>query len=247
MGEITAGASLETDTGEKSAFNINSFVSGLGSTAATAAPASKSGIGSLIQGAGGLAAMANPIAGAVVALAGTAMSFAEAKKQRQNQVAAQLEADKAFQEAGRILEEQYMSGVSIPLGTYELEREAIKQAGAQATAAGAEGEQRGAGAIAGRVVGLQQDAFAKQRASLEERQFQLEKAKAEELMKLQQGRLGLQMGELGGQQMILADMRAQEAASRLSGVEGLSNLSTDIFKYLTPLYNRGEVDEEEDS
>jgi len=238
MSKDTAGVELGTDTGEKSAFNINSFVSGLGSAAA---PASKGGgIGSLIQGAGGLAAMANPIAGAVVALAGTAMSFAEAKKQRENQVAAQLEADKAFQEAGRILEEQYMSGVSIPLGTYKLEREAIKQAGAQALLAGAEGEQRGAGAIAGRVVGLQQDAFAKQRASLEERQFQLEKAKAQELMKLQQGRLGLQMGELEGQQMILADMRAQEAASRLSGVESLSNLSTDIFKYLTPLYNEEE-------
>mgnify|MGYP003670245714 FL=1 len=132
---------------------------------------------------GAIGAAAGPI-GAVVGLAGSVMSFADAKKQRDNQVAAQLEADKAMEEAGRILEEQYMSGVSIPMEAYDLEREGIAQAGAQAIQAVSEGEARGASAGVGRVVALQQDALAKQRAGLAERQFQLEKEQASELSRL---------------------------------------------------------------
>jgi len=176
--------------------------------------------------------------GAGVGLASSIMSFADAKKQRELQVEAQLEADKAFEEAGRILQEQYMSGVSIPLGAYELEREGIAQAGAQAIQALTEGEARGAAGGVGRVVALQQEALAKQRADLEQRQFDLEKQKAEELMALQQGRLGLKMGELTGQQEYLADLRAQQAASSLAGVSALTDLSGSIIEKLTPLYNK---------
>jgi len=135
-----------------------------------------------------------------------------------------------------------MSGVSIPMEAYDLEREGIAQAGAQAIEAISEGEARGASAGVGRVVALQQDALAKQRAALAERQFQLEKAQAEELAKLQQGRLDLKLGEVKGQQQMLADMRAQEAASRLSGVQALGQTATDLFKAFTPLYNSNEQD-----
>ena len=74
-------------------------------------------------------------------------------------------------------------------------------------------------------------------AALAERQFQLEKAQAEELAKLQQGRLDLKLGEVKGQQQMLADMRAQEAASRLSGVQALGQTATDLFETFTPLFN----------
>jgi|TARA_R100000353_G_scaffold149090_1_gene107503 hypothetical protein len=189
--------------------------------------------GGFVEDMGGTAGLI----GTGIGIAGSIMSFADAKKQRENQVAAQLEADKAFEEAGRILEEQYMSGVSIPMEAYDLEREGIAQAGAQAIEAISEGEARGASAGVGRVVALQQDALAKQRAALAERQFQLEKAQAEELAKLQQGRLDLKLGEVAGQQQMLADMRAREAASRLSGVQALGQTSTDIIEKLTSLYN----------
>jgi len=195
---------------------------------------------------GAIGAAAGPI-GAVVGLAGSVMSFADAKKQRENQVAAQLEADKAMEEAGRILEEQYMSGVSIPMEAYDLEREGIAQAGAQAIQAVSEGEARGASAGVGRVVALQQDALAKQRAGLAERQFQLEKAQADELSKLQEGRLDIQLGKAKGYQQMLADQRAAQSASTLAGVQGLSSAATDIFKYLTPLYNPNETSEDVES
>jgi hypothetical protein len=189
---------------------------------------------------GAIGAAAGPI-GAVVGLAGSVMSFADAKKQRDNQVAAQLEADKAMEEAGRILEEQYMSGVSIPMEAYDLEREGIAQAGAQAIQAVSEGEARGASAGVGRVVALQQDALAKQRAGLAERQFQLEKAQADELSKLQQGRLDIQLGKATGYQQMLADQRAAQSASTLAGVQGISSAASDIFEFLTPLYNPNEA------
>ena len=194
--------------------------------------------GGFVEDMGGTAGLI----GTGIGIAGSIMSFADAKKQRENQVTAQLEADKAFEEAGRILEEQYMSGVSIPMEAYDLEREGIAQAGAQAIEAISEGEARGASAGVGRVVALQQDALAKQRAALAERQFQLEKAQAEELAKLQQGRLGLKLGEVQGQQQMLADMRAQEAASRLSGVQALGQAATDLFETFTPLFNPNKED-----
>ena len=43
--------------------------------------------------------------------------------------------------------------------------------------------------------------------------------------------------EVQGQQQMLADMRAQEAASRLSGVQALGQTATDLFETFTPLFN----------
>ena len=53
--------------------------------------------------------------GLVTGIAGSIMSFADAKKQRENQVAAQLDADRAMAEAGRSQEETYMRGIRLPL------------------------------------------------------------------------------------------------------------------------------------
>lgn len=230
--QVPGGASITAPSGAQVGQALQNQLIKRSSTPTT--PASS---GNFLQGLGStLAAVSGPL-GLAVGLAGSVMSFADAKKQRENQVAAQLEADKAFQEAGRILQEQYTSGISIPLEAYEDEREGIAQAGAQAIEAISEGEARGASAGVGRVVALQQDALAKQRAALAERKFQLEKAQAEELSKLQQGRLDLKLGEVAGQQQMLADMRAREAASRLSGVQALGQTSTDIIEKLTSLYN----------
>jgi hypothetical protein len=41
---------------------------------------------------------------------------------------------------------------------------------------------------------------------------------------------------------MLADMRAQEAASRLSGVQALGQTATDLFKAFTPLFNPNKED-----
>jgi hypothetical protein len=50
------------------------------------------------------------------------------------------------------LEVNYLEGLSIAKEPYELEREALLQAGASALQAGVEGETRGAAAVAGQVL-----------------------------------------------------------------------------------------------
>ena len=124
----------------------------------------------------------------------------------------------------------------------------MHKAGAQAIQAVSEGEARGASAGVGRVVALQQDALAKQRAGLAERQFQLEKEQASELSKLQQGRLDIQLGKATGYQQMLADQRAAQSASTLAGVQGISSAASDIFEFLTPLYgNQDKLGDEPDT
>ena len=91
------------------------------------------------------------IALATVSAAGSAFSFAEAGKQNKLAREAQRDAAKALEEAKKKLEVNMMRGLSIAKEPYELEREALLQAGASALQAGVEGDPRGAAATAGRV------------------------------------------------------------------------------------------------
>ena len=63
--------------------------------------------------------------GTGVGLAGSIMSFSQAKKQREMQQEVQRQADKAFQEAQDKLAVNYLEGLSIAKEPYELEREAL--------------------------------------------------------------------------------------------------------------------------
>ena len=55
------------------------------------------------------------------------------------------------------LKVNYMESLSIPMEAYEREREALLVQGATAMQAATEGDQRGAGAVAGRVLQAQQE------------------------------------------------------------------------------------------
>lgn len=216
---------------------------GFGSTVETvkevAAPASGGGFLSGIGGA--LSKVAGPL-GLVTGIAGSIMSFAQAKKQREMQQEAQREADKAFQEAQEKLAVNYLEGLSIAKEPYELERENLLQAGAAALQAGVEGETRGAAATAGQVLMAQQAQAAQQRAAMSKEMQQLEQLAAQEESRLQGKRVELDLGKAEGYQAQLADLRASEAASRLQGVQGIAQTSADLFKAFTPLYNPSKKD-----
>ena len=216
---------------------------GFGSTVETvkevAAPASSGGFLSGIGGA--LSKVAGPL-GLVTGIAGSIMSFAQAKKQREMQQEAQREADKAFQEAQEKLAVNYLEGLSIAKEPYELERENLLRAGAAALQAGVEGETRGAAATAGQVLMAQQAQAAQQRAAMSKEMQQLEQLAAQEESRLQGKRVELDLGKAEGYQAQLADLRASEAASRLQGVQGIAQTSADLFKAFTPLYNPSKKD-----
>lgn len=206
----------------------------------TTTAAGAAGGGGFLSGIGGaLGKVAGPL-GLVTGIAGSIMSFAQAKKQREMQQEAQREADKAFQEAQEKLAVNYLEGLSIAKEPYELERENLLQAGAAALQAGVEGETRGAAATAGQVLMAQQAQAAQQRAAMSREMQDLEKLAAQEESRLQGARVELDLGKAKGYQAQLADLRANEAASRLSGVQGIAQTSGDLFKAFTPLYNSNE-------
>ena len=82
----------------------------------------------------------------------------------------------------------------------------------------------------------QQAGAAQQRAAMSREMQQLQQLAAQEESRLQGARVELDLGKAKGFQAQLADLRANEAASRLSGVEALGQTSTDIIEKLTSLY-----------
>lgn len=170
------------------------------------------------------------IALTTISAAGAGFSFAEAGKQNKLAREAQRDAAKALEEARKKLEVNMMKGLSIAKEPYELEREALLQAGATALQAGVEGDPRGAAATAGRVVQAQQAGLARQRAAMSQEMAQLEKLAATEEAALARARATVDLGEAAGAQaaaqdaMRMRQFNIQQGFSQLGS--GLSGLAT---------------------
>jgi len=166
---------------------------------------------------------------------GSGMSFAQAGKQRKIQQEAEAAAQKAFDEAKAKLDVNYLEGLTIAKEPYELEREALAQAGASALQAGIEGDQRGAGATAGRVLMAQQAQQAQQRAGMSREMQALNQLAAQEESRLQGARVELDLGEATGQQQRAQQAQEMGASAMNAGISGLFNVaaagmeSADLF------------------
>jgi len=150
--------------------------------------------------------------------AGSIFSFSQAKKSRERQQDAQRDAAKAMAEAKAELEVNTLRGLSIAKEPYELEREALAQAGASALQAGIEGDQRGAGAVAGRVMQASQRALAQQRAAMSTEMADLEKFAATEDARLARARAEIDLGEAFGQQIAEREARMEAAQQTQAGI-----------------------------
>jgi len=170
------------------------------------------------------------IALTTLSAAGAGFSFAEAGKQNKLAREAQRDAAKALAEAKKKLEVNMLKGLSIAKEPYELEREALLQAGASALQSGVEGDPRGAAATAGRVVQAQQQGAAQQRAAMSKEMQELDLLAAQEDVNLQKERASLDIGEAKGQQMMAADARRAAAAATQAGVQGLVDMGTTLFE-----------------
>ena len=160
-----------------------------------------------------------PLAAAGAQIAGSIFSFSQAKKARDKEKRAQAAAAKAMAQARKEMSVNYMKGLSIAKEPYELEREAIAQAGASALQAGIEGDQRGAGAVAGRVLQAQQGALAQQRAAMSQEMFQLEKLGAEEDARLGTARASIDLGEAAGAQKAAQDAALMSMYNTQQGIQ----------------------------
>jgi hypothetical protein len=173
----------------------------------------------------------------IAATAGTtAMSFAQAGKQRKLQRQAEAEAAEAMSAARKKLDVNFYEQLAIQKEPYELEREALLSAGAQAIAAGQESE-RGAAATAGRVYMAQQAGQRQIAGAMGQEMLGLEKATAAEDARLAGAQAGLDLATAQGAQLAARD--AQQAASLATqqGVAGVTSLAGQVASAL-PLYNK---------
>lgn len=165
---------------------------------------------------------------------GTAMSFIQAGKQRRLQQQAEQDAAKAMADARKKLEVNYYEALGIQKEPYELERQALISAGAQAIEAGRESE-RGAAAVAGRVQMAQQEGQAAIRTAMGKELTELEKATAMEESRLRDIGVQLDLEEAEGAQMAAA--QAQEAAQKAiaEGIQGATSFIGQAAA-MAPLY-----------
>ena len=181
------------------------------------------------------------IAGTVLAAAGTGMSFAQASKQGKLRRKAEDEAAKSMEAAREIMKTNYLKGISLPKEAYELERESLLSAGAQALQAGAEGETRGAAATAGRVQAAQQAGQRKIATSQADRLLELEMMGAKEDARLQTGLANLEMMGVAGAQQAARDAQMSQMQAVQQGFQGLKNIGKTALDYkneLLPLFSR---------
>lgn len=164
----------------------------------------------------------------IAATAGTtAASFAQARKQRRLQLDAESKAQEMMQEAQKKLEVNYYDQLAIQKEPYELERQALLSAGAQAIEAGKESE-RGAAAVAGRVQAAQTQGQREIASAMGQEMLGLQKLSAQEQSRLRDVQTQIDLDRARGAQ--LAAAQAYEAANLANqqGIQGVISLGQQV-------------------
>lgn len=152
------------------------------------------------------------------------MNFAEAAKQRDLRAKAEEDSKKMMEEARRRINVNPFDAVSLPVDAYRLESEANLQQGAQLTEAARESE-RGVGAAAGRVQMAQQAGQAAIRGEMGKALTDLEMASAEEEGNIRNRLASVDLAEVEGAQLAMADAQKAEAAYKKQALSDVVNLS----------------------
>ena len=153
------------------------------------------------------------IGGLVIAGVSAGASFSQASKQKKLQAQAEQDAAKAMAQARKKLDVNFAEQMSVKKEAYDLEREALLSAGAQATEAGIESE-RGSAATAGRVYAAQQQGQAGVRTAMADELTNIENAVLEEEGRLRDLDVALDLEEVAGNQQKAADAQARAEAAK---------------------------------
>lgn len=178
--------------------------------------------------------------GVGISVLGATASFAQAVEAKNDREDAELEAEKKMKAARASLEKNYMESLSIPIEAYEREREALLVQGATAMQAAAEGDQRGAGAVASRVLQFQQEGQAAQRTAMAQDLFNLEAATAEEESRLRDARASIDIAEAEGAQLASQAAEARRNAAISQGVQGITSAVQQGIS-AAPLYKKSQA------
>lgn len=174
------------------------------------------------------------ITGAALA-ATTTISFVQANKQKKLQKEAQRDAKEALGQARRLLGVNFYDELAIQKEPYELRRDALLSAGAQAIQAGVEGESRGVAPTAGRVLMAQNEAQAEQRTAMGQEMMDLEKLSAMEDSRLRDIGVQLDLEEAAGAQLAARDAQEAAAAATAQGMAGIQAIAQTAIQ-AAPLY-----------
>jgi hypothetical protein len=171
--------------------------------------------------------------------AGTGMSFAQANKQKKLQQQAETEAAKSMVEAKKALSVNYMESLSIPTQAYEMEKDILSAASAQATEAGREGDQRGVAATAGRVQAATTEGARGIRADMAGELYNLDKLTQEENKNIAENLAGLNLAEAQGAQLAARDAQEARSAAITQGFAGVAKLGGQLMA-AAPLYEKSQ-------
>jgi hypothetical protein len=171
----------------------------------------------------------------IAATAGTtAMSFKQAGNQRKLQRKAEDEAAEAMNAARKKLDVNFYEQLAIQKEPYELEREALLSAGAQAIEAGQESE-RGAAATAGRIYMGQQEGQRQIAGAMGQEMAGLEKITAAEDARLAGVQANLDLATAQGAQLAARDANEAANLATQQGMAGVTNLAGQVASSL-PLF-----------
>jgi hypothetical protein len=177
-------------------------------------------------------------AGLAATAGSTVSSFAQAGKQRNLQKKAEAEAERAMAEAKKELSINYSAALGIQKEPYQLEREALISAGAQAIEAGREGE-RGAAETAGRVFALQQQGQQQIASEMGQELTALDKATATEAANLRTQRANLNLAEVEGAQTAAANAEQMGNAFTKDALAGVASTVQQAASFV-PLYSKSQ-------
>ena len=154
-------------------------------------------------------------------LLGSWMSFANARKQNKIKDQAEKDADAAMKAARKSLEKNYMDSLAIQKEPYELEREAMLSAGAQATEVARESE-RGAGRV-GAIYAQQQQGQRQIASAMGQEMFNLDYLSTQEDTRLRDLNTQLDLGEVEGAQLQAANAEERRQQQLMAGAQGIGN------------------------
>jgi hypothetical protein len=159
------------------------------------------------------------------AAVGTFGSFRQANKQKKFYEEAEADAAKALVAAKKAINVNYYSSLSIPTQAYEMERDILKSASAQALEAGREGDQRGVAATAGRVQAANTDAARGIRADMSKELYALDKLTQTENSRIATNLAEISLAESEGAQLAARDAQEARAASITQGFAGVADFA----------------------
>lgn len=175
--------------------------------------------------------------GLAATAATTAMSFAQAGKQRKLMKEAETAANTAMQEARKKLEVNEYDKLSIQKEPYKLAMEELSSTAQAALQQAAEGEQRGIGATAGRVQMATQGGLGDIRTAMGQEMQQLEMLSAQEDTRNRDIGVQLDLEEVAGAQLAAANAQELGAAALAQGMEGVTSLGSQ-FAEKAPLFEK---------